>query len=233
MVDVGGRIILRRRHLPRDFFVFGHRGIPHVDLVRYEAGIKVTANPRHPADGIADTVGVETADCRLATFIHQLRRAVDPFLMRVLRAEASISRPVVGDVILAAPHTEFVFDIAVGPFLREVAIVFRRIGDEIHSRNVDAGRAAVERFLLITQVQRGTEVIALVIQAGREQRGAAAVIRHAGFPFTVDQVHARAKLIAVAKATNPHPAWCQTANRRCSPHPLSPAALRPHVLAQG
>ena len=168
VVDVGGRVIFRRRHFPRDFFVFGHRRIANVDLVRDEACIEITANARHAADGIADAVGVETADRCLAAFIHQLRRAVDAFLVRVLRAKTGIGGPAVGDVVLAAPHPKFVFDIAVGPLLREVAIVFRRLRNEIHRGNIDAGRAAVEGFLLIAQIQRGAEAVAGVIQAGRE-----------------------------------------------------------------
>ena len=169
--------------------------------MRDEAGIEITANARHAADGIADAVGIKAADRCFTAFIQQLRRAVDPFLVRVLRAQAGIGGPAVGDVVLAAPHPKFVFDVAVGPLLREVTIVFRRLGHEIHRRNIDAGRAAVEGFLLITQIQRGAETVAFVIQTGGEQRGAAAVVRYAGFPFAVDQVHPRAKLVAVAVAT--------------------------------
>ena len=201
VIDVGGRIILRRRHFPRDFFVLCHRRIANVDLVRDESRSEVPANARHAADGIADAVGIKTADRCLAAFIHQLRRAVDPFLMRVLRAQTGIGRPAVGDVVLAAPHPKFVFDVAVGPLLREVAIVFRRLGHEVHRGNIDAGRAAVEGFLLIAEIQRGAEAVASVIQAGREQRGAAAIVRNAGFPFAMDQVHPRAELVAVAIAT--------------------------------
>ncbi len=169
--------------------------------MRDEAGIEITANARHAADGITDAVGIKAADRCFTAFIQQLRRAVDPLLVRVLRAQAGIGGPAVGDVVLAAPHPKFVFDVAVGPLLREVTIVFRRLGHEIHRRNIDAGRAAVEGFLLITQIQRGAETVAFVIQTGGEQRGAAAVVRYAGFPFAVDQVHPRAKLVAVAVAT--------------------------------
>ena len=59
----------------------------------------------------------------------------------------------------------------------------------------------MEGFFLIAQIQRGAETVAFVIQTGGEQRGAAAVVRYAGFPFAVDQVHPRAKLVAVAVAT--------------------------------
>lgn len=57
------------------------------------------------------------------------------------------------------------------------------------------------RFFLVAQVQRGAEAVAFVIQAGGEQRGAAAVVRHTGFPFAMHEVHARAKLVVIAKAT--------------------------------
>lgn len=114
--------------------------------MRDEAGSEVTANARHAADGIADAVGIKAADRRITALIEELRRAVDPFFVRVLRAETGIRRPAIGDVILAAPHPELVFDIAVGPFLREVAIVLRRFRHKVHRRDVDAGRAAVESF---------------------------------------------------------------------------------------
>ncbi|MNP80818.1 hypothetical protein D3C76_1790170 [compost metagenome] len=72
--------------------------------------------------------------------------------MRVLRAKAGVSRPAVGNVVFAAPHPEFVFDIAISPFLGIVAIVFRWRWHEIHRGNVDARFAAVEGFLLIAHV---------------------------------------------------------------------------------
>ncbi|MNB91050.1 hypothetical protein D3C75_381240 [compost metagenome] len=59
----------------------------------------------------------------------------------------------------------------------------------------------MEGFLLIPQVHGGAEVFARVIEAGREQRGAAAIVFDRRFAFTVNQVNARAKLVAVAKAT--------------------------------
>ena len=119
----------------------------------------------------------------------------------MLCAEAGIGRPVIGNVVLAAPHPEFIFDVAVGPFLREVAIVFRRFRHEIHGGDIDAGRAAMEGFLLIPHIQRGAEIVAFVVEAGGEQRSAAAIVGHPAFPFAMDEVHARAKLVVVPIAT--------------------------------
>ncbi|MNS18832.1 hypothetical protein D3C72_505370 [compost metagenome] len=153
VIDVGDRVIRCRRHLPRDFFVFGHCGVAHVDLVRHETGIEVTANACHAAHGVADAIGIQTCCRGVTALIHQLRAAVQPLFVGVLRTQSGVSRPAIGDVVLAAPHAEFVFDIAVGPFLRVVTIVFRWRRHEIDPGNVDARFAAMESFLLIAHVQ--------------------------------------------------------------------------------
>ncbi len=75
--------------------------------MRDKTGVKVTANARHAADGIADAVGIKAADRRITALIEELRRAVDPFFVRVLRAETGICRPAIGDVVTLVTNNTY------------------------------------------------------------------------------------------------------------------------------
>ncbi|MNP34726.1 hypothetical protein D3C76_1280300 [compost metagenome] len=167
----------------------------------HKAGGEVTADARHAAHAVADAVSIQAGRGGFAALVHQLRAAVEPLFMGVLGTQTGIRGPAVGDVVFAAPHTEFVLDIAVGPFLRVVAIVLRWLGHEVHASHVDPGFRAVEGFLLIAHVYGAAELIPRIVQAGGEQRGATAVVGDRRFAFTVHYVNPGAKLVAVAKAT--------------------------------
>jgi hypothetical protein len=52
-----------------------------------------------------------------------------------------------------------------------VFAVVRQRRDEIYAADIDAHRTAVERFLLIAEIERGAETIATVIKPQRSQRG--------------------------------------------------------------
>ena len=60
----------------------------------------------------------------------------------------------------------------------------------------------MEGFLLVTQIHGTAEVIARIVEAGGEQRGATAVVGDRGFTFPVNHVDASTKLVVVTEATS-------------------------------
>ena len=61
--------------------------------------------------------------------------------------------------------------------------------------------ATVEGFLLIADVERGAHAFAAISQPDRRHRGATMIVVHRRVAFAVQQVHARAKLVVIAKTT--------------------------------
>ncbi len=119
--------------------------------------------------------------------------------MRMLAAEGAVYRPAIGQVIFCLRHAELAFNIAMAPLLAVVLLLSGSAGDEIHAADIDAHRTAVERFLLIAEIERGAETVAAVIKPQRSQRGTAFIIIDSAFTLAVHQVDPGAELVVVAE----------------------------------
>ncbi|MNB95416.1 hypothetical protein D3C75_425890 [compost metagenome] len=84
IINIGGWIF--GRHAPRGSVAFDLRGIANVHFMRNRAGIEITAHPRHAAEGINNTIGIQTADGGIAVFIEQFRGAISAGFVSVLCA---------------------------------------------------------------------------------------------------------------------------------------------------
>ncbi len=167
--------------------------------MRNRAGIKIAANPAHAAYRVDDAVSIQAANRGIAVFIEQLRRAVGANFMRMLAAKGAVYRPAIGQVIFCLRHAEFAFDIAIPPLLAVVFAVVRQRRDEIHAADIDAHSTAVERFLLVAEIQRGAETVATVIKSQRSQRGTAFIVIDSAFTLAMHQVDPGAELVVVAE----------------------------------
>ncbi len=156
--------------------------------MRNRAGIEIAAYPAHAADRVDNAVSIQAAHRRIAVFIQKLRRAVGTNFMRMLAAEGAVYRPAIGQVIFCLRHAELAFNIAIAPLLAVVFAVVRQRRNEIHAADIDAHRTAVERFLLIAEIERGAETVAAVIKPQRSQRGTAFIIIDSAFTLAVHQL---------------------------------------------
>ena len=152
IIDVRGRVI--GGHAPRRRVFANLCGIANIHLMTDRPGLEVAAHAAHSTVGINQTISVQTTNRRITIGIDQLRRAVGPQFMTMLHTPGRVGRPVIGQIVLGFRHTEFVFDIAVAPFLAVVFGGIRNGRNEIDAANVDAHRAAVEGFLLVAEIKR-------------------------------------------------------------------------------
>lgn len=167
--------------------------------MRNRAGIEIAAYPAHAADRVDNAVSIQAAHRRIAVFIQKLRRAVGTNFMRMLAAEGAVYRPAIGQVIFCLRHAELAFNIAIAPLLAVVFAVVRQRRNEIHAADIDSHRTAVERFLLIAEIERGAETVAAVIKPQRSQRGTAFIIIDSAFTLAVHQADPGAELVVVAE----------------------------------
>ncbi|SLO10707.1 Uncharacterised protein [Klebsiella pneumoniae] len=197
VIDISGRV--PGRHPPGGRIGMHLRRIAEVHRMRNRAGIEIAAYPAHAADRVDNAVSIQAAHRRIAVFIQKLRRAVGTNFMRMLAAEGAVYRPAIGQVIFCLRHAKLAFNIAIAPLLAVVFAVVRQRRNEIHAADIDAHRTAVERFLLIAEIERGAETVAAVIKPQRSQRGTAFIIIDSAFTLAVHQVDPGAELVVVAE----------------------------------
>lgn len=110
--------------------------------------------------------------------------------------------------------------------------VVRQRRNEIHAADIDAHRTAVERFLLIAEIERGAETVAAVIKPQRSQRGTAFIIINSAFTLAVHRVDPGAELVVVAE-TPPGSRCRPPENQRYSRRQRARSADLPPASARG
>lgn len=116
-----------------------------------------------------------------------------------MAAEGRIGRPVLRDVVLGADRPVDVFQRRIRPRLREVRRG-RRHRRQRRTGQRDRAAALVDALLLVAEIGFHAQVVALVVQAQREQALLTAFIVDGRIATARHRVHANAKLLLVAEA---------------------------------